>query len=196
MTAVRGRLGRGRAVLLVALLGVALLALALPTWARAVAPTTVGSEQVAVGGSQAAPGVAAAALVVVVAGLVLGLAGRVTRVLAIVGVVIGGLLAAASAARFLLDPEPAVLQAAAATSGVPQIEGDVTVTPWPVAALVVAGVVLLLGLALPVLAGSWQQVGRRYERNAGGPRRQDAATSRTQAMDDWDALTRGDDPSS
>jgi hypothetical protein len=84
-------------------------------------------------------------------------------------------------------------------SGVPQIDGEVAVAPWPTIALAVAVVAVLAGVALPFLAGSWQRVGRRYERGSqaaapapgGQPR-----TPRGQAMDDWDALSRGDDPSS
>jgi hypothetical protein len=187
------RLGRGRAVALVALLGLALFGLTLPTWATAVASTTVGAQQVVVAGTDAAPAAASAALVVLVAGLVLALSGRVTRVLAVAGVVVGGTLGVVSAAGFLADPQPVLEQAAAAVSGVPEISGDPQLTAFPVLALVVAGVTTLVGLALPFVAGSWQRVGRRYEVGASAPA--GPADPRTQARDDWDALTRGDDPS-
>lgn len=193
----RRSLGRGRAVALVVVLGLALFGLTLPTWVSAVAPTTVGSEVVMLGGADAAPGVASAGLVVLVSGLVLGLAGRLSRVLAIIGVVVGGALAGVSAALFLLHPERAVLRTAAEVSGVPQIDGDVTVAPWPVIALVVALLAVIAGAALPFLAGTWGRVGRRYETGAesgdhGGG--QVGRTPRGRAMDDWDALSRGDDP--
>lgn len=177
------------------LLGLAMFALTLPTWARAVAPTTVGSQHVAVSGADAAPGVASAGLVVLVSGLVLGLAGRLARVLAVVGVIAGGALAGVSAVLFLADPEGSVLAAAGAVSGVPQIEGSADVAPWPVIALVVAVLAVLTGLALPFLVGTWQRVGRRYERGRTAEPEQNRS-ARGRAMDDWDALTRGDDPSS
>jgi len=189
----RGRLSRGRAVALVALLGLALFGLTLPTWATAVASTTVGAQQVAVAGTDAAPAASSAALVVLVAGLVLALSGRVTRVLAVAGVVVGGTLGVVSTAGFLADPRPALEQAAAAVSGVPQIAGEPQLTALPVLALVVAGVTTLVGLAVPFVAGSWEQVGRRYEVSA--PEPAGPADPRTQARADWDALTRGDDPS-
>lgn len=195
----RGRLGRGAAVALVAVLGLALFGTALPAWARAETPTTVGSVAVAVNGADAAPGVASAALVVLVAGLVLALSGRVTRVLAVLGVVLGGALAAASAAAFLADPEPALRQAAGAVSGATELVGEPQVTAWPTLALAVAVLAVLVGAALPWLAGSWQRVGRRYETAAAtpsaGPDGPATGTPRTRAMDDWDALSRGDDPS-
>lgn len=191
-------LGRGRAVVVVVLLGLALFALTLPTWASAVAPTTVGTEVVTVGGADAAPGVASAGLVVLVSGLVLGLAGRVARVLAVLGVLAGGALAGVSAAVFLGDPEGSALRAAAEATGVRQLEGEVTVAPWPTVALVVAVLAVVVAAALPFLAGSWQRVGRRYERDQatgaeGG--QGENRTPRGRAMDDWDALSRGDDPS-
>jgi hypothetical protein len=195
-----GSLGRGRAVLIVVVLGLALFGLTLPAWAHGVAPTTVGTEAVTVGGADAAPGVASAGLVVLVAGLVLGLAGALARVLAVVGVIAGGALAAVSAGLFLADPERSMLRAAAEATGVRRLEGGVTVAPWPTVALVVGVLAVVTGVALPFLAGSWQRVGRRYERGAGAasaqPGRQAPRTSRGRAMDDWDALSRGDDPSS
>lgn len=188
------KIGRGRAVAVVVLLGLALFGATLPTWASAVAPTTVGAEIVTLGGADAAPGVASAGLVVLVAGLVLGLAGRLARVLAVIGVVGGAALAGVSAALFLAHPERGVLRAAAAVSGVPRIEGEIGLTAWPVVALVVAVLAVVAGVALPFLVGTWSRVGRRYEKhpNQAG----DAAPrgTRGRAMDDWDALSRGDDP--
>src|SRR5690606_28371694 len=90
---------------------------------------------------------------------VLALSGRVTRVLAVLGVVLGGALAAASAAAFLADPEPALRQAAGAVSGATELVGEPQVTAWPTLALAVAVLAVLVGAALPWLAGSWQRVG-------------------------------------
>lgn len=188
----RGRLGRGPAVAIVVLLGLALFATSLPSWATASVPTTTGSTGVSVTGADAAPGVSSAGLVVLVAGVVLALAGRLARVLAVIGIIAGGGLAAVSAARFLADPEVALGHAAAAVSGVPVVAGDVSTSVWPVLAIVVASVAVLAGATLPVLASSWQRVGRRYEIGGTGSR---SRTPRGQAMDDWDALSRGDDPS-
>lgn len=191
------RLSRGRAVLVVLLGGVLLFGTALPTWVSGAARTTTGTSPVAVSGTDAAPGVASAAAVVLVAALVLGLSGRLTRVLAVVGVVGGGALALVGAVVFLRDPEPALRSAAGEVGGVPELAGAATTAPWPVLAAVVAGLVTLVGLALPLLLGRWQQVGRRYERDAPRRRPSDAGADvsrRVQAMDDWDALSRGEDP--
>lgn len=196
MSGPRRGLGRGRAVAVVVALGALLFGLTLPTWASAEATTTVGTQPVAVGGSGAAPLVASAAAVVLVAGLVLALSGRLTRVLAVIGVVLGGVLGVIGSARFLADPRTPLEQAAAAVSGVREIAGDPDVTALPVLALVVSALTALTGLALPFLAGRWERVGRRYEVGpATGTAAAETHDSRSQARADWDALTRGDDPS-
>lgn len=193
----RGALGRGRAVAVVVILGLALFGATLPTWASGLAPTTVGTQAVAVGGADAAPGVASAGLVVLVSGLVLGLAGRLARALAVIGVIAGGALAGISAVLFLTHPDRSVLRAAADVSGVPQVEGEIAVAAWPVIALVIAVAAVVAGAALPLLAGSWDRVGRRYEKGreqTPPPGNAESSTPRRRAMDDWDALSRGDDP--
>jgi hypothetical protein len=191
------RLSRGRAVVLVLTLGVLLFGAVLPAWAQGAARTTTGTAPVAVSGADAAPGVASAAAVVLVSALVLGLSGRVTRVLAVIGVVGGGVLALVGAIAFLRDPTTALRSAAGQVGGLTELAGEPSTSVWPVLAVVVAGLVTAVGIAMPWLLGRWQQVGRRYERHAG--RRQDPGggpdvTRRVQAMDDWDALSRGEDP--
>lgn len=194
MSGARRGLGRGRAVAAVVALGALLFGSTLPTWASAEATTTVGTQPVAVGGSDAAPLVASAAAVVLVAGLVLALSGRLTRVLAVVGVVLGGVLGVFASARFLADPRSPLEQAAAAVSGVREIAGEPDVTVFPVLALVIAGVIAVVGLALPFVVGRWERVGRRYE--VGAPTTDATPQDRRgQSRSDWDALSRGDDPS-
>ncbi|MFV0253663.1 MAG: Trp biosynthesis-associated membrane protein [Beutenbergiaceae bacterium] len=192
------RLGRVPAVAMTCGAGLVLFALTLPTWAVAASPTAVELVQVAVPGTRAAPGVASAALVIVVAGLVLGLAGRLARVLAIAAIVIGAGVALAATVRLLAGPASAVRGEVAQTSGVTQIVGQVDLTAFPVLAAAAAAVVLLLGAAAPWLIGDWGLVGRRFQTRAdpvsrGGPVK--PATGRTQAMDDWDSISRGEDPS-
>lgn len=62
--------------------------------------------------------------------------------------------------------------------------------PWMVCALA-AGCLLILGGVLTIVrAGAWPVMGRRYERRQGRSARPAARTERTM----WDALDRGDDP--
>ncbi|MFV0427561.1 MAG: Trp biosynthesis-associated membrane protein [Beutenbergiaceae bacterium] len=188
----RIRIGRARAVALTSGMGLALFGLSLPTWARALSPTSVDVVQVAVAGTSAAPGVASAALVVVVAGLVLGLAGRLSRLLAALAMVVAGAVAVASTLRMLADPVTALRGPVGQVSGVTEIVEMPELTAWPIVAVVLGGLIVLMGLLAPFL-GAWQAVGRRFQSGpATGPV---SASDRTKAMDDWDSISRGEDPS-
>jgi len=80
--------------------------------------------------------------------------------------------------------------------GVSRLIGSITVTPWP--ALTLAAWVLLLAASILILATAhrWTRTGRRYDtadtpgRAATGP----AGSRPHDAIDDWDDLSRGDDP--
>lgn len=82
------------------------------------------------------------------------------------------------------DPHAALASAAAQATGVAQVSGAVTTTVWPVAFLVV-GVLLTLTVAGLLAVPASAARGARYERDARG--------SHTPA-DDWDSLSRGQDP--
>ncbi|MBZ2194639.1 Trp biosynthesis-associated membrane protein [Occultella gossypii] len=208
----RRRLGRGPAVLILLVAGAALLVTTLGTWVSAPVAGMLGTETVTVGGAAAAPVVPSVALVVLAAALALGLSGRVVRMLAAVLAALAGAAAAAAVLAFLRDPATPAQAAAGELIGVREIGGEPAVTALPYLAFGVAAVILVLGIALPFLVGQWGRVGRRYERGSGpapagvdaaapeasapGPTAAPAAGSaRTTRMEDWDALSRGEDPS-
>jgi uncharacterized membrane protein (TIGR02234 family) len=208
----RRRLGRGPAVLVLLVAGAALLVTTLGTWVSAPVAGTLGTETVSVGGAAAAPVVPSVALVVLAAALALGLSGRVVRMLAAVLAALAGAAALVAVLAFLGDPATPAQAAAGELIGVREISAEPVVTALPYLALGVAAVILVLGVALPFLVGQWGRVGRRYERGPGpDPAAVDAATrgssapsptvspaagsARTTRMEDWDALSRGEDPS-
>ncbi|HIZ36422.1 MAG TPA: Trp biosynthesis-associated membrane protein [Candidatus Ruania gallistercoris] len=187
----RLQLSRGAAVLVVLGGGALLLLSALPLWASAPVAVTLDAVAAAeVSGTDAEPVVPSAALVILAAGLAIGLAGRLARVLAALAVAGCGALAVVMTILFLRSPEPAVLAEAGNVSAVAELSGPVGVSVWPVVSVVIATVLTLLGLLLPWVMGTWARVGQRYERGArpvpGGTR---------QHVADWDALSRGEDPS-
>ena len=196
-----GRVTRRAVVLAALVLAVLLLALGGLPWVRGEAATVIGVRPVSVTGAGATPALTAAALVVGAAALTVAIGRRVA--VAVGGVVLVGAaaLVAAAVAGFLQDPTAPALAEAAQVSGAPQLSGAAHVTPWPWVALVVAAALALLGVLTLVRGRSWQSGGRRFERTTaprdrGPERRPDAARdARTQAMDDWDALGRGEDPS-
>ncbi|MPV38959.1 Trp biosynthesis-associated membrane protein, partial [Georgenia subflava] len=124
---------------------------------------------------------------------------RIGAVLAGLVLVGAAALVAASTVGFLSDPAAPVRSAAAELSGVPELDGAATTTPWPALAIVLAVALLVLGVVTLVASRRWQAAGRRFERDTPAPGPRSAASratdDRTRAMDDWDALGRGEDPS-
>ncbi|QOR72320.1 Trp biosynthesis-associated membrane protein [Ruania alkalisoli] len=191
----RRSVGRRTAVLVLLAVGALLLVLSLPTWAHAPVRTTIGAGGTAsVSGADGAPLVPSLALVVIVAGLVIGLAGRVARVVAAVAAALGGLGAIVAVVAFLRDPQTPVQSVAADMTGVRELGGAVTTTVWPWLALVAGATVALVGTLLPWRMGSWRAAARRYER-APDPDEESGQLGRATRMADWDALSRGEDPS-
>lgn len=190
----RRRPGRGRAAGALLLLAGLTAAVAVPTWFRTTGTTALqGTVQIEAAGSQVAPAVLAAAVAILTAVAAVGLVGRVGRWVVAVVVVACGVLVVATTLGVTGDPVAAVTPVVAAETGVGTLAGPVTTTLWPWLA-VAAGV-------LDVVAGLWFV---RASRAWSGPsRRHEVAPSRTSAgvagepdeRSDWDALSRGDDPS-
>lgn len=167
---------------------------ALPVWVRGEGPGALGAAvRVDVAGAAAAPQVPAAALVLLAAAgavLLVGAAGR--RVVAVV-VLGAGALTAAGGTAVLRDPGAGVAAAVADVSGVLPSAPLASATPAPVLAVLAGVLVAVLGVALLRAPGRWDGRSRRHERPVpGGPGPSDAEPDERA---DWDALSRGDDPS-
>lgn len=204
-----GRAGtRPRLVALGGLLaggGLALLASTQP-WASVVLAEGEGAAHaIAVQGSDAAPAsptLALAALALVAAVLLTGAVVRV--VLGCLGALLGaGILA--SAVPPLLDPLGAASGAVTSATGVAgraaieRLVEHAEATPWGWIAAVGGALVLLAGALVAATARRWPVASHRYERAARGSpadpgRADDATRRRDEAIDDWDSLSRGDDP--
>ena len=169
---------------------------------------TIASADAVVTGSQAAPLVTAAALVVLAAAAAIAQAGRVTRWVALVLALLAGLAVVVPTTRVLSQPEQAAAAGLAENSGVvggfdvQQVEA--TATAWPVLVVVAGGVVLLASLVGLVRARRWGAV-TRFEAPTGRPDAESAAATKVPGAsgqtesqagrgDDWDALTRDEDP--
>lgn len=183
---------RSRAVWALVALGGAALGTAVPTWVRTSVSTALEPEvTVEVAGTAAAPAVGAAALVVVAAGIVLAIAGRVVRWLALVVAALAGALVTGFAAAVLAEPVRAATAGAADAAGITELTSPAALTPWPWLA---AAVGLLVVAAAALAAGgarAWGATTGRHERTAPPAR----PSSEPDAHDDWDALSRGTDPS-
>lgn len=165
--------------------GVAVLAASAGPWVRAGTSSAVAADvAIAVSGSDAAPGAGAGGLVVLAAALALALGGRRGRWMAAAGIALGGGLVVSAALGVVRDAQRIALSAAQSTVGVAVVDGSAhpTVLPW---LTLVLGVVCVGVAVLTVVAGrAWSPPSARHEQPAayGG-------------QTDWDALSRGEDPS-
>ena len=199
------RLGKGPVVLGLLVLGLLVVAVATRPWVLAETGLgaggpvrTIGREEVVATGAQLGPASALGLVVMAAAGALLLARRLVAVVLGAVAVLAAG-AAGWTALRVLLDPVAAVLPVAAEGTGLTadsldpgQVEASAT--GWAVAALVLSVLCLLVGL-VAVVAGRGWGASRRYERDADGAAPPpDEAAARDAVADDWDALSRGEDP--
>ena len=185
------RSGRGRAAGLLLLLAGLTALVAVPTWFTTTGTTALqGTVTVQAAGSQVAPAILAAAVAILAAVAAVGLVGRAGRWVVAAVVVACGVLVVGTTLGVLGDPEAAVIPVVAAETGVGKLAGPVTTSVWPWLAVAVGVLDVLAGEWLVVASRAWSGPSRRHENVA------DAATPTTpDERSDWDALTRGDDPS-
>ena len=153
---------------------------------------TAGSEGgLQVQGSKAATTVTALALVALAGGLAASIAGKIARwvITAIIVLAAAGIIAAAS--TVLADPLAAAQGSIAAATGVSGGSSDVTVSAFPVLAVVAGSLLAVCGL-LVVPAGRYWKSRTKYDAAASGPAGEQ--TGPVDEIDSWDRLSRGDDP--
>jgi uncharacterized membrane protein (TIGR02234 family) len=162
-------------------------------------------------GASAVPILAPLSLAVLALGAALSIVGLVLRYLfGALAILIGGTLAWLTARVAFEHPVSAVASVVTESTGiageksVAQLIATITASAWPVITLVVWAVLIVAGVFVLATARGWSGTGRRYrtadsagrdaERSAApaGPRPHDAAGSH--AIDDWDDLSRGEDP--
>lgn len=165
------------------------------TWAVA----TLSDGDLPVSGAIAVPVLQPLTLTALALGLVLTLVGRVLRyVLGALAVVVAGAVVALSAPMLGAPPlstvAPAVTERTglAGTEAVAGVVESIAATPWPLITVVAAVVLGLAGLAVLATAHQWNRGGRRYAATAEPVARTDDTT--LDAVDSWDDLSRGDDP--
>ena len=162
-----------------------------------------GRHELAVPGAAAVPILAPLSLAVVALGAALSITGIVLRyVFGVLTVAIAGVLGFLSAQMAFATPVSAVASTVTAATGitgpdaVDALVATIAATPWP--AVTVAAMVALLAAGLLILATArrWGRSGRRYESDASASTQEaSAAASRPHdAIDSWDDLSRGTDP--
>ncbi|MBN9606966.1 MAG: Trp biosynthesis-associated membrane protein [Actinomycetales bacterium] len=157
----------------------------------------VSGAPLAVGGDVAGGAALAVGLAGLAAVAALALAGPFFRIVLGALVALLGAAGALAAGVALADPVAASAPALTAATGVAGHDSLTALvtgggpTGWPVAALVVAILLGIAGLAVTLTARAWPRGTRRYERTrlAG-----DGAENPNDAVGEWDALSDGDDP--
>lgn len=144
-------------------------------------------------GDTAAGAVSALALTALALNGALAIAGPVFRVvLGVLEISVGGTIVL-SGVMALGDPIVAssvAISQATGVSGASAVAAavhSVGSTPWPVVSTVTGALLVLLGPTVAVTASRWPVSGRKYSAV-----RLESADGST--IDDWDALSRGDDP--
>jgi hypothetical protein len=153
-----------------------------------------------VSGAAALPVLAPLSLTALALGAALAIAGTVLRyIFGVLTVVIAVVLGIATGTIVFTAPVSAVVSAVTEATGIAGLEavGDlvtaVSMTPWP--PITLAACVVLLGAGALILATAhrWPGAGRKYRTDA-----RDApegeSSRRADAIDSWDDLSRGQDP--
>ena len=178
------------------------------TWYALVLESSAGGgasgDAIAVPGSIASPALAALGLAGLALVAALAIAGPGIRiVLGVLEVLLGGSIVLA-ASLSIGDPvaavSPAVTDATGVAGSAPtaSLVAEVTPTFWPTVG-VVAGVILILAGVLVLATGMrWPASSRRYRGarldQAGAAAGETTSPASDRAIDDWDELSRGDDP--
>jgi hypothetical protein len=155
-----------------------------------------------VSGAQAIPVLAPLSLTVLALGAATAIAGRVLRyVFGAVTVAVAGILAWLTGTVAFTHPTSAVAGVVTAATGITGNDAvrvliaRIDATAWPYVTLL--GWILLLAAGVLVLATAhqWQGSGRRYQTDAATSQAAAPAASRPHdAIDSWDDLSRGEDP--
>jgi uncharacterized membrane protein (TIGR02234 family) len=117
---------------------------------------------------------------------------------ALVVAALAGVLVAVSAAAVIADPEPAATAGAADAAGVTDLTSPVLVTAWPWVVVVLGALTAAVALLAAAGARSWGATSGRHERTTTPTPPTPPAGDEPAAPDshdDWDALSRGTDPS-
>ncbi|MBO3664241.1 Trp biosynthesis-associated membrane protein [Microbacterium stercoris] len=148
-------------------------------------------------GSTAVPVLQPLMLTALALGLVLTLVGRVLRyVLGVIAIALGIGVGVLTAPILYGIPASAVAPAVTEHTGitgeaVSALVESATATPWPVVTLIAALVIVGAGVVVLLTAHRWTRAGRRYATAPAAPRDEAAPLD---AVDSWDDLSRGDDP--
>jgi len=168
------------------------------TWLQVTLAGTAADE-LSVSGAAAVPVLAPLSLAVLALGLALSIVGRMLRyIFGVIAVVAAAVLGVVTAAVAYELPVSAVARTVTDATGitgdapVSHLVSQISATAWPTVTLALWAVLLAAGVFVLATAHRWRASGRKYRtdqlaRPASGP---------LDAVDSWDGLSRGEDPTS
>lgn len=190
---------RARLVSVLSLLLVGAIALiaSTQTW-YSVALHDVTEHPLTVSGTAALPVLAPLALAAIAMAAALAIVGRVMRLIfGVLTLAIGVLLTALAAPLTFSQPIAAVASTVteatfiSGNSAIASLVNTITPTVWPAITLICGVVVCLAGLFILFSSRHWSTTGRRY---SGSAATRVTAAGPVDAIDGWDGLSRGIDP--
>jgi uncharacterized membrane protein (TIGR02234 family) len=210
--------GSRRLAVLLTLVGAGLILLAATRpWAGVQVSNVPGVSELTVSGRRASPAAIPVALAAAAGAIVLATSGRIVRALVAVGLVFAGTAFAVSSVRISHDASSALASALRDSLGLVSHRRDgqafggsfsgatVQITGWPWVATAGGLLVVIAGLLTLVKGWTWPVPGRRFERpdpavGTGADSRpvsRPVTTPRAAgSAGTWDALSRGEDPTS
>jgi uncharacterized membrane protein (TIGR02234 family) len=179
--------------------GLSMLAWAQP-WSHLRLDVAGTASDIVANGADASLPVMALALAALACTAALAMAGKAWRIILAVLLVLLGAGVAVAAALAASDPAAGMLAPvgeATAIGGENAIRqviatGEITVTAWPIVAMVGGVGIALSGAVAMFTAHRWAGGGSRYDRDASGEHTAEEAAGDTR-VSQWDALSAGDD---
>jgi hypothetical protein len=166
------------------------------TWLTVTLDDGAGHELL-VPGAEAVPVLAPLSLAVLALGAALSIVGRVLRwIFGGLTLLIAAALGALTAQVAFALPVAAVSSTVTTATGITGLDSvaalvsGIVPTPWPFVALSMWIVLLATGVFTLATAGRWRGSGRRYRTEDAAP----GASRPRDAIDSWDDLSRGTDP--
>jgi uncharacterized membrane protein (TIGR02234 family) len=178
------------AVLVLAALGGAAVLASTQPWVEV---AVRGARPVIVQGSAAAPALAPMALVLLALAATLSIAGRAARLVLALVAVLGGAALVVLALPVLTDPAGAASGSVTTATGIAgsasvrAVIARATATGWPVLAALSGALTVVAGLLVAIRSPRWPTGGRRFRPSS-------ARAVTTDPVEEWDALTAGNDP--
>ncbi|WP_396668343.1 Trp biosynthesis-associated membrane protein [Microbacterium sp. R86528] len=172
------------------------------TWLH-VALVDGGSDDLAVSGADAVVVLAPLSLAVLALGLALTIVGTILRyAFGVLTVIIGAIVGWLSAAIAFEQPTSAVVATVSVATGisgqsaVSALVSSITPTAWPAMTMVAGGLLVAVGIFTLATARTWSGSSRRFRTDQSAPAATAGADSSRphDAIDSWDDLSRGDDP--